>query len=145
MPRVCGRQRQQRDQNVGARQHRIEPVGAVEASDAVDGARRAAPARDVEADRRKLARRVGAEHAKAHDADANIGGRRLLDVLVPDLLILLPIVHALLAMMDQRVQHHPFAHPVAQIGIDHPHDRNIGKLGIVETDDRRRRRARRSP
>ena len=117
----------------------------MEAGDAVMVARRAAPAGDVEADQCKLARGIGAEHAKAEDADANVGGRRLVDVLVPDLLILLPIVHALLTMMKKRVQHDPFAHPVAQIRIDHAHDRDIGKLGIVETDDRRRRRARRSP
>ena len=104
----------------------------METGDPVEIARRPAPAGDVEADRGELARRVGAEHAEPEQADAHFGGRGLVVVVGPDRLVLLPVVHALLAQVDQRMQDDPFAHAVAQVGIDRADDRRFGQKGIAE-------------
>ena len=92
------------------------------------------PAGDVEAHHGELARGVRAEFAKAHHADAHVLGGGLHVVVVPDLLVLLVIIHALLAMMQQHMQQHPFAHAHRQVGIDHARDRNVWQVGIGEDE-----------
>ena len=51
-------------------------------------------------------------------------------MLVPAAFALLRIVEPLAAVMHQHVQHDVFRHPHGEIGIDDPHDRHIGQLGI---------------
>ena len=65
-------------------------------------------------------------------ADLDVAGLGLLVVVFPDTLALLAFVAAQLAQMDERMHDDPFAHPVGEIGIDHPHDRLIGQSGIGE-------------
>ena len=103
------------------------PSVAGEDGEAVDRLRRAAPAGDVEAHDRELARRVLPEHAEAHDADPHLARRRLAAVVEPELLALLRVVAALLAQVHEAVQDDVLAHPVGQVGIDHAHDRHVGQ------------------
>ncbi len=98
----------------------------------VDGLRRAAPAGDLETERLQLARRVEAQHAEAEQADAHLARRRLRLVLLPDPVALLAVVAAELAMMQQNLQRHPFAHPLRQIGIDDAHDGRVGQASVGE-------------
>ena len=59
--------RQQRDDHVAAAEESLERVVAGEALDAVNLLRRAAPARDREAERDEMARDLGPERAEAED------------------------------------------------------------------------------
>ncbi len=111
---------------------RFRPVRARKAGDAGQRLRARAPAGDLEAQRPELGRGVLAQHAQAEHADLDVGGLRLLVVVRPDALALLALVAAQLAQVNERVHDHPLAHPVGEIGIDHPHDRLVGQSGIGE-------------
>ena len=93
---------------------------------------RAAPARDVEAERLQFGRRVAPELADPEQADADVARRRLVLVLGPDLLLLLTIVAPELPMVQQDLQDHPFAHPRGEVGIDHAHDGRIGQARVLQ-------------
>ena len=132
MPCVCGRMGQEHDEDVGAPEEGVALARAGEGADAGKGLPRRAPARDIEAERLQLSRRVGAELAHAHDADAHILRGGLVGILLPQLLVLLAIIEPLLAMMQEHMQHHPFGHALREVGVDDARHRDRGQMRVDE-------------
>jgi hypothetical protein len=92
---------------------------------------RPAPTGDLEAEACQHGRRVAAEFAETHDADADIVRHRLAQ-LAPDMRRLLARIGEVLAVVQQHLQRHPFGHAGGQIGIDDADDRHVRQRRIAD-------------
>ena len=52
----------------------------------------------------QLGCRIGTHNTEPHDANPHVTRRRLIGIVVPNALVLLPVVHPLLAVMEEDVQ-----------------------------------------
>ena len=114
------RERKQADERIGDAQQGRELGKGLYAGQRF---RPAAVARDIEAERDELARRVGAELAQAEDADRAVGGEVLLAP-APLALGLLRAVAVVMAVPVEHVRDHRFRHRRHHAGIDQARERH---------------------
>ena len=133
IPRVSGVSGSSADEDVGPRQQRVEAVGAMKAREirASVFRRRLQPA-TLKPSACSLRAASSPSSPSPRTPTRTSRARRLALVLGPDLFLLLAVVAPELAVMQQDLQHHPFAHARGEVGIDDAHDRRVGQARIDE-------------
>ena len=128
-----GGQRQQADENFGARQERRQSARPVEAQGPGNVLRGAAPPGEIEAQQGEFRHRVPAQHAQPHHPDgAFVGLAHLARPVVPYMAALLRLEGRLVAVIAQHMQQHIFRHAGGEVRIDHPRHRHLGQGGVDE-------------
>ena len=125
-------ERQQADEDVGAGEKAIEPIGAGEGLDSLS------PLPAGGSSRRRRSRGATSTSAASRPrtpspmiADAHVRRRRLAE-LVPAPLRLEAVVDPLPAMMHEDLQRDPLGHALRQVGADHAHDRDVRQVVLED-------------